>query len=139
MCTCVVADLKYILLFSYLGKPIPMTPSGLLECQVCFDIVHPQCVGVDPLTISFNEDLPNSWECLQCCEKGKNLDGKRQAKVRARKLSVSSAASSAPTTDSERATTPSKRSRSDPSEVSYFILLLTHHVFNPGCLVTLKT
>lgn len=94
-----------------------MTPSGLSECQVCFDIVHPQCVGVDPLSISFNEDLPNSWECLNCCEKGRNLDGKRQGKVRARKLSVSSAASSVPTTDSERATTPSKRSRPDPTEV----------------------
>lgn len=105
-----------------MGKPIPMTPSVLYECQLCFDVVHPRCVGINPLTIPFNEDLPNSWECFNCRVKKEKLDAKRrnteikQAKARARKLSVSSAASSVPTTDSERATTPSKRSRPDPTE-----------------------
>lgn len=68
-----------------------------------------------------NDDLPNSWECPQCCERGRNLDYRpRQSRGRTRKLSVSSAVSSAPTTDSERAMTPSKRSRLDPNEVQVF-------------------
>lgn len=86
---------------------------------MCFDIVHPECIGLDPQRITVSDDLPNSWECPQCCESGRNLDYRpRQPKARARKLSASSAASSTPTTDSERATTPSKRSRLDPNEVS---------------------
>lgn len=101
------------------GKPTPTAPSSLVECSICFDIVHPECIGLDPQTITVSDDLPNSWECPECCESGRNLDCRpRQPKARARKLSVSSAASSAPTTDSERATTPSKRSRPDPSDVS---------------------
>ncbi|XP_012276970.1 jmjC domain-containing histone demethylation protein 1 [Orussus abietinus] len=100
-----------------MGKPTPVTPSSLLECSVCFDIIHPECVGLDPQRIATSEDLPNSWECPQCCESGRNLDYRpRQPKARARKISVSSAASSAPTTDSERATTPSKRTRPHATE-----------------------
>ncbi|CAL1689146.1 unnamed protein product [Lasius platythorax] len=100
-----------------MGKPVPTAPSNLMECSMCFDIVHPECIGLDSEEITVNDDLPNSWECPQCCERGRNLDYRpRQPKARARKLSVSSAASSAPTTDSERAMTPSKRSRPDPTE-----------------------
>ena len=96
---------------------MPVTPSTLMECATCFDIVHPNCAGYDPQNITINDDLPNSWECPQCCEKGHNIDNKRQTKVRSRKISVSSAASSVPTTDSERATTPSKRPRPQINEV----------------------
>lgn len=116
-----------------------MTPSVLYECQLCFDIIHPRCVGINPLTIPFNEDLPNSWECFNCRVKKEKLDAKRrnteikQAKARARKLSVSSAASSVPTTDSERATTPSKRSRPDPTEVSRLYSAKTKLLSNQGC------
>ncbi|KAM0725100.1 JmjC domain-containing histone demethylation protein 1 [Formica fusca] len=100
-----------------MGKPVPTAPSNLMECSMCFDIVHPECIGLDSEEITVNDDLPNSWECPQCCERGRNLDYRpRQPKARARKLSVSSAASSAPSTDSERAMTPSKRSRPDPTE-----------------------
>ena len=85
-----------------------------MECSVCFDIAHPECVGVDSHSLAVSEDVPNSWECPECCESGRNRQ--RQGKARARKVSVSSAASSAPTTDSEQTTTPSKRP--DPTEVS---------------------
>ncbi|XP_071566399.1 jmjC domain-containing histone demethylation protein 1 [Temnothorax nylanderi] len=99
------------------GKPFPTTPSTLMECSICFDIVHPECIGLNSKEVTVNDDLPNSWECPQCCEQGRNLDYRpRQQRGRTRKLSVSSAASSAPTTDSERAMTPSKRSRLDPNE-----------------------
>ncbi|XP_034942287.1 jmjC domain-containing histone demethylation protein 1 [Chelonus insularis] len=100
-----------------MGKPIPGTPSNLMECSICYDIVHPECVGVDIKQMVISEDVPNSWECPSCLQSGRNLDHKpRQAKARIRKVSVSSAASSAPTTDSERATTPSKRARPEPTE-----------------------
>ncbi|XP_011645810.1 jmjC domain-containing histone demethylation protein 1-like, partial [Pogonomyrmex barbatus] len=99
------------------GKPFPTIPSTLMECSICFDIVHPECIGLNSKEITVNDDLPNSWECPQCCEQGRNLDYRpRQPRGRTRKLSVSSAASSAATTDSERAMTPSKRSRHDPNE-----------------------
>lgn len=89
--------------------------------MICYDIVHPKCIGLDPKEITVNDELPNSWECPSCCKQGRNLDYRpRQPKARARKLSVSSAASSAPTTDSERAMTPSKRIRPDPNEVNLF-------------------
>ncbi|KAL6259385.1 hypothetical protein P5V15_009303 [Pogonomyrmex californicus] len=92
-----------------------------MECSICFDIVHPECIGLNSKEITVNDDLPNSWECPQCCEQGRNLDYRpRQPRGRTRKLSVSSAASSAATTDSERAMTPSKRSRHDPNEVYQF-------------------
>ncbi|XP_073991040.1 lysine demethylase 2 [Rhodnius prolixus] len=49
-------------------------PSSLMECSVCYEIIHPECVdkicpehkGV------YNEDLPNSWECPKCVRDGKN-------------------------------------------------------------------
>ncbi|XP_046416749.1 jmjC domain-containing histone demethylation protein 1-like [Neodiprion fabricii] len=100
-----------------MGKPTPSTPSTLMECTVCYDIVHPDCLTDSGQGGTASEDLPNSWECPQCCESGRHLDYRpRHFKARARKISVSSGASSAPTTDSERATTPSKRSRPDPNE-----------------------
>lgn len=107
--------------FSFAGKPIPGTPSNLMECSICYDIVHPECVGVDVQKMVVSDDVPNSWECPNCLQSGRNIDHRsRQAKTRTRKVSVSSAASSAPTTDSERAMTPSKRPRPEPAEVLYY-------------------
>lgn len=97
------------------GKPVPVTPSSLVECSVCFDICHPHCVGFDSKDLIMNDDLPNSWECPQCNSRSFKS---RQQKPRSRKMSISSAGSSAPTTDSERAMTPSKRSRPDQNEVT---------------------
>lgn len=112
-------------LFCFSGKPVPVTPSSLVECSVCFDICHPHCVGFDSKDIIMNDDLPNSWECPQCNDRSRNLKARHQ-KPRSRKMSISSAGSSAPTTDSERATTPSKRSRPDQNDViadaCYFII-----------------
>lgn len=93
-----------------------------MECSICYDIVHPNCAGYDPQSTTVNDDLPNSWECPQCFERGHNNIDRRQNKARARKISVSSAASSAPTTDSERATTPSKRPRPQMNEVQLIFL-----------------
>ncbi|XP_014300265.1 jmjC domain-containing histone demethylation protein 1 isoform X1 [Microplitis demolitor] len=100
-----------------MGKPISGVPSSLMECSICFDIAHPECLGVELQKVVVSEDVPNSWECPSCLQSGRNLDHRpRQVKARIRKVSVSSAASSAPTTDSERATTPSKRARPEPTE-----------------------
>lgn len=95
------------------GKPIPNIPSKLMECSICYDIVHPECIGLNSEEITtVNDDVPNSWECPECCERGRNLDSRpRQQKSRSRKLSISSAGSSAPTSDSERAVTPNKQPR----------------------------
>lgn len=62
-------------------------PSALMECSVCYEIAHPECVlkvetgesgsGIEPETQGVvNEDLPNSWECPSCCSSGKNNDYK---------------------------------------------------------------
>ncbi|CAB3360728.1 Hypothetical predicted protein [Cloeon dipterum] len=56
-------------------------PSSLMECSVCFEIMHPKCAvsrlppGIQA-TGQVNEDMPNSWECPLCCKEGKNQDYK---------------------------------------------------------------
>ncbi|XP_055695982.1 jmjC domain-containing histone demethylation protein 1 [Lutzomyia longipalpis] len=78
-------------------------PSSLMECSVCYEITHPDCVQRHAPNISgiVNEDLPNSWECPICCKSGKNTDYKprhfraRQKSSEIRRMSISSDASSA--------------------------------------------
>jgi len=40
-------------------------PSGLYECLLCFDIIHPQCRG-DGEAGEFLSRQPNSWGCPKC-------------------------------------------------------------------------
>lgn len=55
-------------------RPIPklhIAPSNLMECSICFKIVHPICIGpkANPQVIAIvNDDLPNSWECPLCLD-----------------------------------------------------------------------
>jgi F-box/leucine-rich repeat protein 10/11 len=46
----------------------------LMECNVCWKIVHPQCLRESYPQLKhegvINEDLPNSWECPKCCDSG---------------------------------------------------------------------
>lgn len=51
----------------------------LMECNVCWNIVHPHCLHETYPQIThegvINDELPNSWECPKCCDAGvpKNL------------------------------------------------------------------
>ncbi|XP_076345565.1 lysine-specific demethylase 2A-like isoform X1 [Tachypleus tridentatus] len=49
--------------------------ASLMECSQCWEIVHPTCLRERfpelPPEGSFNDDLPNSWECPKCCRDGK--------------------------------------------------------------------
>ncbi|KAL1123648.1 hypothetical protein AAG570_002724 [Ranatra chinensis] len=51
-------------------------PSSLMECSVCYEIIHPECVEKQCSEFKgvINEDLPNSWECPKCCRDGKNVE-----------------------------------------------------------------
>ncbi|XP_050499642.1 jmjC domain-containing histone demethylation protein 1-like [Diabrotica virgifera virgifera] len=77
--------------------------SNLMECSVCYEIAHPQCVQrlCTEFTGFINEDMPNSWECPMCCKLGKNTDYRprhfraRQKSSDIRRMSISSDASSA--------------------------------------------
>ncbi|CAH1115324.1 unnamed protein product [Psylliodes chrysocephalus] len=77
--------------------------SNLMECSVCYEIAHPQCVQrlCQDFTGYINEDMPNSWECPMCCKLGKNTDYRprhfraRQKSSDIRRMSISSDASSA--------------------------------------------
>ncbi|XP_039298773.1 jmjC domain-containing histone demethylation protein 1 isoform X1 [Nilaparvata lugens] len=77
-------------------------PSSLMECSVCYEIIHPECLvkQYPELEGIVNEDLPNSWECPKCCRDGKNVEYKprhfraRQKSSDIRRMSVSSDASS---------------------------------------------
>ncbi|XP_045465756.1 jmjC domain-containing histone demethylation protein 1-like isoform X2 [Harmonia axyridis] len=77
--------------------------SNLMECSVCYEIAHPQCVQDQCSEFSgyVNEDMPNSWECPICCKSGKNTDYRprhfraRQKSSDMRRMSISSDASSA--------------------------------------------
>ena len=48
---------------------------SLMECGICWEIVHPECFRLEHPEITnegnVNEDLPNSWECPKCCSDGK--------------------------------------------------------------------
>ena len=49
--------------------------SPLMECGICWKILHPSCLHLKYPDLSnegiLNEDLPNSWECPRCCDLGK--------------------------------------------------------------------
>lgn len=57
-----------------------VTGVEIMECRICFDIVHPLCLKKSHPEIShpgvIDEDLPSSWECGRCCEAGKEGQGK---------------------------------------------------------------
>ncbi|GFO37758.1 lysine-specific demethylase 2b-like [Plakobranchus ocellatus] len=58
--------------------------TSLMECGICWEIVHPRCLRKKHENLEnegvVNEDLPNSWECLKCCNEGRQ----GQLKVRPR-------------------------------------------------------
>ncbi|KAJ1523891.1 hypothetical protein ONE63_010445 [Megalurothrips usitatus] len=78
------------------------SPSSLMECSVCYEIAHPDCVRKKYTEYDgvVNEDLPNSWECPRCCQEGKNVEYKprhfraRQKSSDFRRMSYGSEASS---------------------------------------------
>uniref|UniRef100_A0A1B6EBZ4 [histone H3]-dimethyl-L-lysine(36) demethylase n=1 Tax=Clastoptera arizonana TaxID=38151 RepID=A0A1B6EBZ4_9HEMI len=55
-------------------------PSSLMECSICYEIVHPQCISIDVSDVKgiLDEDLPSSWECPKCCKDGRNVENKRR-------------------------------------------------------------
>ncbi|XP_060587380.1 lysine-specific demethylase 2A-like isoform X2 [Ruditapes philippinarum] len=57
--------------------------SALMECGICWEIVHPLCLRKKNENLNndgiLNEDLPNSWKCSKCCFDGK--EGKLMARV----------------------------------------------------------
>lgn len=56
------------------------TPSNLMECSICYEIVHPDCMLKEHVVFTnigtYNEDLPNSWICPKCYMEGKYLEMK---------------------------------------------------------------
>lgn len=59
-----------------MGKQAPTAESSLMECSICNEIIHPNCTGKDLQNTVVSDDLPNSWECPECCETGRNVDSK---------------------------------------------------------------
>ena len=57
------------------GENSEESVSALMECGICWEIVHPNCFKQKNENIEgdgvVNEDLPNSWECPKCCQDGK--------------------------------------------------------------------
>ncbi|KAL7288950.1 hypothetical protein TKK_0016913 [Trichogramma kaykai] len=77
-----------------MGKQAPTAESNLMECSICYEIVHPDCTGKDVQNMSISDDIPNSWECPTCCESGRNLESKQRApKGRPRKSNASPSSS----------------------------------------------
>lgn len=100
-------------------------PSSLMECSVCYEIVHPECVAklVPDAEGGVNEDLPNSWECPKCCRDGKNVEYKprhfraRQKSSDIRRMSCSSDNSSVKR-DRMDMESEASRSSNDSTDVS---------------------
>lgn len=105
-------------------------PSSLMECSVCYEIVHPECVAklVPDAEGIVNEDLPNSWECPKCCRDGKNVEYKprhfraRQKSSDIRRMSCSSDNSSG---KRERMDVESEASRSSNDSYEHTDVSLT--------------
>ncbi|KAJ3603647.1 hypothetical protein NHX12_028392 [Muraenolepis orangiensis] len=49
----------------------------LMECSICNEIVHPNCLKVSDATGVVNDELPNCWECPKCSHAGKTGKQKR--------------------------------------------------------------
>uniref|UniRef100_A0A8C6WZP8 Lysine (K)-specific demethylase 2Ba n=1 Tax=Neogobius melanostomus TaxID=47308 RepID=A0A8C6WZP8_9GOBI len=44
----------------------------LMECSICNEIVHPNCLKVGDASGVVNDELPNCWECPKCNHAGKS-------------------------------------------------------------------
>ncbi|XP_068616979.1 lysine (K)-specific demethylase 2Ba [Brachionichthys hirsutus] len=44
----------------------------LMECSICNEIVHPNCLKVSEASGVVNDELPNCWECPKCSHAGKS-------------------------------------------------------------------
>ncbi|XP_061624642.1 lysine (K)-specific demethylase 2Ba isoform X6 [Phyllopteryx taeniolatus] len=44
----------------------------LMECSICNEIVHPNCLKVSDASGVVNDELPNCWECPKCNHAGKS-------------------------------------------------------------------
>nr|CAD7199078.1 unnamed protein product [Timema douglasi] len=56
------------------------SPSLLMECILCMDIVHRNCAAIqcrDHHGIVYNE-MPSFWKCPKCCKEGGTIDHKLQ-------------------------------------------------------------
>ncbi|KAF7668988.1 hypothetical protein LDENG_00262240 [Lucifuga dentata] len=49
----------------------------LMECSICNEIVHPNCLKVGDTSGVVNDELPNCWECPKCNHAGKSGKQKR--------------------------------------------------------------
>uniref|UniRef100_M4AI02 Lysine-specific demethylase 2B n=1 Tax=Xiphophorus maculatus TaxID=8083 RepID=M4AI02_XIPMA len=49
----------------------------LMECSICNEIVHPNCLKVKDSSGLVNDELPNCWECPKCNHAGKTGKQKR--------------------------------------------------------------
>ncbi|KAJ7994122.1 hypothetical protein DPEC_G00262640 [Dallia pectoralis] len=49
----------------------------LMECSICNEIVHPNCLKVKDASGVVNDELPNCWECPKCNFAGKSGKQKR--------------------------------------------------------------
>ncbi|KAK3742949.1 hypothetical protein QZH41_014189, partial [Actinostola sp. cb2023] len=45
----------------------------LMECRLCAEIVHPQCVEADEDAYRIIPDINNCWECPKCCMDNENV------------------------------------------------------------------
>ncbi|XP_013859222.1 lysine (K)-specific demethylase 2Bb isoform X2 [Austrofundulus limnaeus] len=50
----------------------------LMECSICNEIVHPNCLKVKDSNGLVNDELPNCWECPKCNHAGKTGKATKQ-------------------------------------------------------------
>ncbi|XP_010778560.1 lysine (K)-specific demethylase 2Bb isoform X1 [Notothenia coriiceps] len=50
----------------------------LMECSICNEIVHPNCLKVKDSNGVVNDELPNCWECPKCNHAGKTGKASKQ-------------------------------------------------------------
>ncbi|XP_028318331.1 lysine (K)-specific demethylase 2Bb isoform X2 [Gouania willdenowi] len=50
----------------------------LMECSICNEIVHPNCLKIKDSNGVVNDELPNCWECPKCNHAGKTGKASKQ-------------------------------------------------------------
>ncbi|XP_028273488.1 lysine (K)-specific demethylase 2Bb isoform X1 [Parambassis ranga] len=50
----------------------------LMECSICNEIVHPNCLKIKDSNGVVNDELPNCWECPKCNHAGKTGKATKQ-------------------------------------------------------------
>ncbi|KAH0509798.1 Lysine-specific demethylase 2B, partial [Microtus ochrogaster] len=89
-----------------------------IECSICNEIVHPECLKIKESEGVVNDELPNCWECPNCNHVGKTWKQKRGSGFKEQKMNQDNKEGQEPAKrKSECEEAPRSRSDEHPKKV----------------------